>query len=75
MPNSSLVDCRAFSGLSAIHFFTAASRISLFAMANGSARSRRYLKCASVFRRCVEPGWPVVKISSPSTEPFGDHFR
>ncbi len=75
MPNSSVVAWRAFSAQSAIHFFTAASRISPLATANGSARSRRYLKCASVFRRWVAPGWPVVKISSPSADPFGDHFR
>ena len=51
MPNSSLVACRAFSALSAIHFFVAASRISLLAIAKASVESRRYLKCASVFRR------------------------
>ena len=51
MPNSSLVDCRSFSALSAIHFFVAASRLSLLAIENASAESRRYLKWARVFSR------------------------
>ncbi len=51
MLNSSLVPCRAFSALRAIHFFVAASRISLLAIENASVESRRYLKWASVYRR------------------------
>ncbi len=75
IPKSSLVACRAFSALNAIHFFTADWRISPVAIAKASAESRRYLKWARVFRRFVVPGWPVVKTRSPSFVPVADHFR